>query len=96
MSRCYVATFGPITMYITRDPPFDARASNAEVRGWEFVVEEVVDDGRIRPLYDSWERTFLEISRYPGEYVKEDLKWIESDTGKYFSLDELRRRYTID
>ena len=56
------------------------------IRGWGFVVEDIDENGQQHPLYDSWERTFEEILRYPPDYAPCDIQWRWAADGEPIDL----------
>ena len=79
-----------LKFYIYREP--DDR-KNLTIRGWCFIVERVLAGGTIEPVWDTWERTFTEIARYPRSYERADMAWRGEDDGSIYSLPDLGRRY---
>ena len=80
---------GSRTLYLVQDPP---AADNVSVRGWNFIVEDELPDGDVKPVWDTWEERFEEIVAYPELYADEDLHWSNADTGQKVDLAELAKR----
>jgi hypothetical protein len=83
---------GPTTrrLWIARDPP---PTDNVSVRGWAFACEELDESGTWQPVYDSWERWFFEILRYPPEYSSQILNWRRRSDNQSVELTQLQVLY---
>lgn len=53
--------------------------------GWTFVVDNEAD-GEWCPGFDSWERWFFEVLRYPPAHALADLVWHSESTGEAVDL----------
>jgi len=77
-------------LYVWQDGPEQTRIANL-VSGWGFSVSSFDENGTEQPLWDTWERTFEEILRYPPEYAPRDIVWTRIDTGEVVNLYEMAR-----
>ena len=77
-------------MYLFRDP---APTASHQTRGWCFVVEDILDDGGVTPVWDTWEELFAEIARYPAEYATGACVWRRQNGGEQVTLDDLSRQF---
>ncbi|MGE0742451.1 MAG: hypothetical protein AB7O98_14010 [Hyphomonadaceae bacterium] len=76
-------------LYIWQDEPVPANAAPNVVSGWGFSVSEFDEVGDPQPFWDTWERTFEEILRYPPEYAPRDIVWTRIETGEVVNLYEM-------
>lgn len=77
-------------LYVYRDGYV---GDSTALRGWNFVVEALADDGSVAPIFDTWEETFLEILRYPGEYASEAPLWRRPHNAELVVLEDLAPTY---
>lgn len=75
-------------MIIYRDPPSH---SNSIIRGWNFIVQDEENGNWIRN-WDTWQMTFLEISKYPDDYSIGKLNWTD-DFGDTVYLEDLKKEF---
>ncbi|MDB5416677.1 MAG: hypothetical protein JWP50_96 [Phenylobacterium sp.] len=59
-------------LYLWKD---DLPLDNVSVSGWNFVVEDIMPDGAVKPVFDTWHETLEEILMYPGLYAEEEIRW---------------------
>jgi hypothetical protein len=73
--------------------PRDAEAGpKGSIRGWVFNFDEW-RDGDWQMGWDTWERWFCEIIRYPSDYASRDLEWRRFADGTVVNLDALQQDY---
>jgi hypothetical protein len=57
-------------------------------------VEDVLSNGEVEPVWDTWEEHFGEILAYPPLYASEDLIWLDAESGQEVALAELAKRHS--
>ncbi len=69
-------------LYLARD---EEGGPPGSVRGWAFIYDEW-REGEWRPGWDTWERWFFEILRYPELYASGPLVWRLEEDGREVDL----------